>query len=410
MNVRAKRLISWVTAAMAVAMAAWAAAPALSTNVYVPGGVDFEQALDGVQRIAPTGTAKRTAKEGDHGDEGPVTHRSAVIIAPQRFDLAGLARERRATELRARDEGGEWSEWVETTNGDPVYFGGADELQLRTRGYRPEGTLHYVNVSGTTSTTSSVLTSFRQAVNSAFITAASTLNPSAEALPTRPQIMSRAAWGADQAKGGCQPRTGPERGRVKAAVVHHTVTAAKYTEAEAPSIVLGICRFHRNGNGWNDIGYNALVDRFGNLYAGRAGGLRKPIVGAHAQGFNAQTTGVAVVGTHTTTPVTPAALNAMSSYLAWKLAAHGIAAQGKTTMTSAGGDASRYEEGKRVRLNRIIGHRQVGLTACPGDGLFAQLGKLRRNTQAAIDAGGGPAPPTEPTEPVPPDGGGVVPK
>jgi uncharacterized protein with LGFP repeats len=193
-------------------------------------------------------------------------------------------------------------------------------------------------------------------------------------------------------------------------VVHHTVTADKYTPAEAPSVVLGICRYHRNGNGWNDIGYNALVDRFGTLYAGRAGGIKRSVIGAHAQGFNGQTTGVASVGTHTTTGIGPAALDSVTSYLAWKLAVHALPAQGKTTMTSAGGDASRYEEGARVRLNRIIGHGRVGLTACPGAALNAQLGEIRRSTQAAITAGGGPEPttPTTPTEPT--DPGGVTPR
>jgi uncharacterized protein with LGFP repeats len=166
--------------------------------------------------------------------------------------------------------------------------------------------------------------------------------------------------------------------------------------------VLGICRYHRNANGWNDICYNALVDRFGNLYAGRAGGVRKPIVGAHAQGFNAQTSGVAAIGTHTKTSITPATRRALVSYLAWKLAVHRLTATGKTTLISAGGAASRYAAGTKVRTNKIIGHGTVGLTACPGAALAAEIPSLRRLVQARIDGTGGPVPP--PTVP-----GGVTP-
>jgi len=390
-------------AAAIVGVCGYVAAPALSAQPYVPEAVDFEQALPALERIPASARAAGDPRPGS----GPVSFRSAVIIAPERFDLAGIAGEVRPLELRGRERGGPWSPWVETEDAGPVYFGGADELQVRSRGWRPTGTIHYVNVSGSTSALGGALVAVRRTVNSAFVSVAGALDPEAEALPDRPQIVKRSEWGANRNAGGCRPRTTPAKGVVKAAAVHHTVTANQYSEAEAPAIVLGICRFHRNGNGWNDIGYNALVDRFGNVYAGRAGGLRKPIVGAHAQGFNAQTTGVASIGTHTSTAITPAAKGALVDYLAWKLSVHGLRATGKTTLTSAGGEASRYPSGRRVRLSRIIGHRTVGLTACPGAALEAALPKLRRLVQRRIEQGGVPPPDQPPGTEEPP--GGVAP-
>ena len=175
---------------------AWVAAPALSSQPYMPGAVDFEQPLGHVERVrrAPGGEA---GSRGERAGHGPVSFRSAAIEAPERFDLVGLAGEMRPVELRARDSGGQWTEWLEVANGDPVYFGGADELQLRTRGWRPRGTLHYVNVSGTTSTAAGLVTDARQAINSAFISATGLIGAAAEAQPPKPTIVTRAAWGAN---------------------------------------------------------------------------------------------------------------------------------------------------------------------------------------------------------------------
>ncbi len=308
----------------------------------------------------------------------------------------------RPLEFRVRDSGGEWSGWVETEDGNPVYVGGADELQLRARGWRPTGTLHYVNVSGTTTALGGLLSGARSAINSAFISVSGALEPQADALAPRPQIVPRSEWGASKSEGGCKPRTGPVMGEVKAGVVHHTVTANDYTPKEAPGIVLGICRYHRNANGWNDIGYQALVDRFGTLYAGRAGGMKKPIVGAQAQGFNAQTTAIAAIGTHTKLGISPETEKAIVDYLAWKLSIHGISAAGSTTLVSAGGELSRYRKGRHVRLKKVIGHGTIGLTACPGDGLERQVPEIRRMVAERIEQFGGPEPPQEPP---PPNGG-----
>lgn len=393
--------LRYLLPAAVLAAFAWVAAPALSSQPYLPGAVDFEQRLGAIEPAADLPTARLLTSAKRLG-KGPVSYRSAPIEAPARFDLAGLAGELRPLELRARDDGGEWSEWVEAEDGNPVYFGGADEVQVRARGWRPTGTLHYVNVSGTTSAASGLLNGARAAINSAFISATSILEPaSAAAAPAEPSIVTRAAWGANLTRGGCPPREAPAYGTVKAGVIHHTVSANDYTEAEAPGIVLGICRYHRNANGWNDIGYQALVDRFGNVYQGRAGGIRKAVIGAQAQGFNAQTTAVASIGTHTKEAPTQAATKAIVNYLAWKLTVHHLPASGKTTLTSAGGDLSRYPAGRRVRLNRVFGHGTVGLTACPGDVLAAMMPQIRSRIQARIDRFGGV---TEPP------GGGVTPK
>ena len=378
----------------AVAATAWALAPALSAQPYLPQARDFEQRLPQLERVDSNGLralAGESEAHDDHPGEGPVTFRSPVIKAPARFDAAGVAGKLRPLELRGRETGGEWGEWLEVANGDPAWFGGADELQLRARGWRPRGWLHYVNVSGDSTPAEGALTKVREAVNGAVVSVASVFaSEVAGADVPRPEVVSRAAWGANRNRGGCEPRRKASYGSVRAAAVHHTVSQNKYSRADAPGMVLAICRYHRNGNGWDDIGYQALVDRFGNIYAGRAGGLGRAVIGAHAEGVNAQTTGVAVIGTHTKRDPTKSTIRGVSRWLAWKLERHNRPAEGRAILRSAGGSTARYPKGRRFRVPRIFGHRQTNLTACPGDALFRQTRrKVRRRVARIIERNSG---------------------
>ncbi len=174
-------------------------------------------------------------------------------------------------------------------------------------------------------------------------------------------------------------------------VVHHTVDANEYGPQDSAAMVLAICRYHRNTSGWRDIGYNFLVDRYGQVFEGRAGGTDQPVIGAQAQGYNGVSTGVANIGTFTDAAQTPEAIAATAQLLAWKLSLHGAPVSGQVTVTSAGGPSNRYPAGTPVTFERIAGHRDADTTACPGDALVAQLPEIRR--QAAVLAPSVPAPP-----------------
>ena len=162
------------------------------------------------------------------------------------------------------------------------------------------------------------------------------------------------------------PRAAPEYGEVQAAFVHHTVSANDYTPEESPGIVLGIARYHRDSNGWNDIGYNFLVDKYGQVFEGRAGGIDQAVIGAQAQGYNSVSTGIACIGTFTALPPAEPGLDALARLIGWKLSLHGVPTEGTVIVTSRGGASNRYPSGTPVTLERIPGHRDGDSTSCPG--------------------------------------------
>jgi hypothetical protein len=208
---------------------------------------------------------------------------------------------------------------------------------------------------------------------------------SAVSAPKRPTILTRAQWGADESKVRDKPTVMP---RIKAAVIHHTAGANGYSKSAVPRILRSTYAYHLS-RGWDDIGYNFLVDRFGRIWEGRAGGVSKPIQGAHSGGFNYRTFGVSVMGNYDGgTKPTAAALDSVARLIAWKLDLHRVDPLGKTTLTSSGGGTSRYKSGTRVTLPTIIGHRNVGYTACPGKNIYVKMASIRaavaRYTQAQL--------------------------
>ncbi|MFF4502474.1 peptidoglycan recognition protein [Streptomyces sp. NPDC001401] len=188
----------------------------------------------------------------------------------------------------------------------------------------------------------------------------------------RPRIITRRGWGADE---GLRERGFAYTKKVKAAFVHHTSTGNTYRCSQAASVIRGIYRYHVESMGWRDIGYNFLVDKCGNIYEGRAGGVAKAVRGAHTLGFNNNSMGIAVLGGFSKSKPPAAALKAIARLTAWKLGLYGANPRGKTYLKSSGGNL--YRKGKIVRLNVISGHRDGYPTACPGWQLYRKLGTAR---------------------------------
>jgi hypothetical protein len=306
---------------------------------------------------------------------------SRVLRAPRRFDLLGVRDAGSALEVRVRRAGGRWSSWValavhgdhapDTGTGDrasdPVWTGGCDELQLRAaRAPSRRLRVHFVAVPAR--------------VGRRGLHARAAAKPSqAQPQPgTPPPIVPRAAWGGDSVP----PRAPAAYGVVSMAFVHHTVTANDYTPDQSASIVLAIAKYHRDTNGWNDIGYNFLVDQYGQVFEGRAGGVDQPVVGAQAQGYNSQSTGVAVLGTFSDVPIPEATMASLAQLLGWKLSLHGVPCEGEVTVISGGGSDNRYSSGTPIVMQRISGHRDGDSTDCPGNALYAQLPALRPRASA----------------------------
>ena len=288
---------------------------------------------------------------------------------PARFNLVGLHwRGAGSVHFRTRSLAGGWSAWEDAAPeaedqpdaatverrragswrlGNPWWVGPSDRIEYRLRGRVTKLRAYFV-------------WSPDQGVPGRALQRAGA-----------PAIMPRSGWNADEKIKRGTPSFAPA---LRLALVHHTAGANGYTAAQSPAIVRAIQLYHVKGNGWNDIGYNFLVDRFGQVFEGRYGGIERNVVGAHAEGFNTGSVGVAVLGEYGSLPVTQKARDALAALLAWRLdVAHVDPA---TTLSFISGGNARFPAGLPVFLRTVSGHRDTGFTDCPGNALYGLLTTL----------------------------------
>ncbi|MFH0818411.1 MAG: N-acetylmuramoyl-L-alanine amidase [Patescibacteria group bacterium] len=192
------------------------------------------------------------------------------------------------------------------------------------------------------------------------------------------KIISRAEWGADESYRFWSPQyTEP-----KAFVIHHT---AGGDGGEDPSAtVRGIYYWHAVVLGWGDIGYNYLIDHEGNIYEGRYGGDK--VIGAHTYNsteginYNEGTIGVSVLGCfedekegcYTTSEYNINIEKAVTDLIAEK------ATDLKMSLTSS---ATLFSK----NINRVVGHRDLDYTLCPGSIIENELTNIRTLSSSKKD-------------------------
>ncbi|WP_461080036.1 FG-GAP-like repeat-containing protein [Streptomyces deserti] len=193
----------------------------------------------------------------------------------------------------------------------------------------------------------------------------------------KPPVITQAEWGASTKYNGT-PEYGTE---IKAAVIHHTGIDSDNTLscAESRARMRSIQQAHFS-QGYFDLGYNFVVDKCGQIFEGRSGGMDLPVIGAHDAGFNTDTVGISYIGNFEKAKPSRAGLDAIARIVAWKFGMYGIDPTGKVTLTSRAPlnySGNKVPEGQQITLPRVFGHKDTNATACPGVSLYGKLSFIR---------------------------------
>ncbi|CAL1570954.1 unnamed protein product [Knipowitschia caucasica] len=158
-------------------------------------------------------------------------------------------------------------------------------------------------------------------------------------------VVSRAQWGAHTPHHK-NNLTSP----AKRIIIHHTAMKNCQTQTEGIIQLRQIQSDHMKFRDFDDIGYNFVVRGDGSVYEGRGWG----VVGAHTKGHNDDSLGIAFMGNFNNESPSSEALTSVK-----RLLVIGVS------------------QGFILPEFGLFGHKDLGITACPGVQLYSALPQLR---------------------------------
>ena len=190
-------------------------------------------------------------------------------------------------------------------------------------------------------------------------------SPESDCTCTQPSFCGRSCWCPN---GDCPPDATPVATVPKHIIVHHSAGQTNSTDFSA--VVRSYWDYHVNTKGWDDIGYNWLVDPNGIIYEGRGENRQ----GAHFSCMNSNTTGICVIGNYETAIPANAAIESLQKFIAWEACSKDIDVLGH----------SPHPISSSTELVNVAGHRDGNnnpasctVTVCPGANLYSLLPSIR---------------------------------
>ncbi|HAD95909.1 MAG TPA: hypothetical protein DCG19_00810 [Cryomorphaceae bacterium] len=183
----------------------------------------------------------------------------------------------------------------------------------------------------------------------------------------KPAYCGRDCWCPS---GNCPKDASPDYTTPTHIIIHHS--AGTSTSNNWPAVVAAIWDAHVNTNGWDDVGYNWLIDPDGLIYEGRGDST----LGAHFSCMNTNTLGICMLGNFETVQPTFSMISSLTYLIAWESCLENIPPLG-----------SSFHAASQLNLPNISSHRDGNTstqgcpkgTACPGANLYVLLPTIRQN-------------------------------